>query len=311
MSDTSIHALFLTNFVSSFIMVGLIWFVQIVHYPLLASVGQANFPTYMKRHSRIIKWVVGPPMLVEGGTAAALLWFHPAGFQIEFLMLGSILLAAIWLSTVFVQVPCHRILSRGFDLKVHQSLVSKNWIRTICWSLRGTLVLWMAWTSMVLSESTTMAKIKVGDPAPEFVATTSDGRQISMSDYRGKRGVVIFFYPKNGTPVCTKEACAFRDSYEKFTDAGVDLIGISSDSDESHRAFARQHKLPFPLISDTNGTLRQAFTVSKTLGIIPGRVTYVIDNKGIVRLIYSAQLASDEHVHQALTAIRSEGAPSN
>src|SRR5208282_3430745 len=141
-----------------------------------------------------------------------------------------------------------------------------------------------------------MARLEVGDRAPDFSATTHDGKRICLSNYLGKRGLVLFFYPKDGTPICTKEACAFRDSYEQFIDAGADVIGVSGDSDESHRAFTRQHKLLFPLISDTDGSLRKAFAVPKTMGLFPGRVTYVIDKEGIIQQIYSAQFASDEHV---------------
>ena len=145
--------------------------------------------------------------------------------------------------------------------------------------------------------------VRVGDRAPDFSATTQDGQPVSLNDFIGKKALILFFYPKDGTPVCTKEACAFRDSYDQFLDAGAEVIGISSDSDQSHRAFAGRHQLPFPLISDVDGSLRRAFGVSKTLGLIPGRVTYVIDESGIVRLIFRALFASDGHVRQALTAV--------
>jgi peroxiredoxin Q/BCP len=148
-----------------------------------------------------------------------------------------------------------------------------------------------------------MAKVLVGDRAPDFSGTTQDGATIRSSDLVGRRGFVLFFYPKDNTPVCTKEACSFRDSYAKFTEAGVEVIGVSSDSVESHRAFAAQHQLPFPLIGDKGGVLRKAFGVPATLGLLPGRVTYVIDKHGIVRHIFSAQFASDEHVRQALGAV--------
>ncbi|MEX2026080.1 MAG: peroxiredoxin, partial [Pirellulaceae bacterium] len=104
-----------------------------------------------------------------------------------------------------------------------------------------------------------------------------------------------------------REACSFRDSYEKFKDAGAEVIGVSSDTEQSHREFARQHRLSFPLISDTDGALRKAFGVPKTLGLFPGRTTYVIDRGGVVRLIFSAQLAADEHVRQALSAVGADG----
>lgn len=145
--------------------------------------------------------------------------------------------------------------------------------------------------------------MKVGDRAPDFSATTYDGKAIGLADYLGKRALVLFFYPKDGTPVCTREACAFRDAYEQFVDAGVDVIGISGDGEESHRRFALQNRLSFPLVSDADGSLRKAFSVPKSMGVIPGRVTYVIDREGIIRQIFSALFASDEHVRQALLAV--------
>ena len=148
-----------------------------------------------------------------------------------------------------------------------------------------------------------MAQFEVGDSAPDFSSTTYDGKKIRLADFLGKRALVLFFYPKSGSPICTQEACAFRDSYEQFIDAGADVIGISGDSAENHRTFARQHKLSFPLISDADGSLRKAFAVPKTMGLFPGRVTYVIDQEGIIRQIFSAQFASDEHVRQALIAV--------
>ncbi|MCX7408584.1 MAG: peroxiredoxin [Planctomycetales bacterium] len=148
-----------------------------------------------------------------------------------------------------------------------------------------------------------VARFEVGDHAPDFSAITHDGNTIRLADFLGKRALVLFFYPRDGTPICTREVCAFRDSYDQFIDAGADVIGVSSDTEESHRTFARQHKLSFPLISDADGSLRKAFAVPKTLGLFPGRVTYVIDQVGIIRQIFSAQFASDEHVRQALIAV--------
>src|SRR6476659_3007477 len=128
--------------------------------------------------------------------------------------------------------------------------------------------------------------MKVGDRAPDFSAATHDGRTIRLADILGKRALVLFFYPQDNTAICTKEACAFRDSYEKFLAAGAEVIGVSGDSDASHTAFAQQHQLPFPLIADTDGSLRKLFAVPRTLGLFPGRVTYVIDRAGIVKLIF-------------------------
>lgn len=154
-----------------------------------------------------------------------------------------------------------------------------------------------------LSERTNVAQFKVGDRAPDFSATTYDGNKLRLADFLGKRALVLFFYPKDDTPICTQEACAFRDSYEQFLNVGADVVGISGDSAENHRAFAQRHKLAFPLISDSDGSLRKSFAVSKTMGLFPGRVTYVIDREGIIRQIFSAQFASDEHVRQALAAL--------
>ena len=152
-----------------------------------------------------------------------------------------------------------------------------------------------------------MAKIRVGDKAPEFSATAQDGSTIRLADYLGQKALVLFFYPKDNSPICTKEACSFRDSYEEFVAAGAEVIGVSSDSAESHKTFAKQHQLSFPLISDHDGSLRKLFGVPSALGLLPGRSTYVIDKDGIVRLIFSAQFASDKHVQQALNAVASHG----
>jgi peroxiredoxin Q/BCP len=152
-----------------------------------------------------------------------------------------------------------------------------------------------------------MAQLKAGDRAPDFTATTAAGRPIRLSDYLGQRGLVIFFYPKDGTPVCTQEACAFRDSYDRFVRAGMEVIGVSGDRAERHQDFAREHRLPFPLISDQDGAVRKAFGVPRVLGILPGRVTFIIDREGTIRHVYSALLASDEHVRQAMDAVGISG----
>lgn len=148
-----------------------------------------------------------------------------------------------------------------------------------------------------------MTKIRVGDRALDFSATTQDGSTIRLGDYLGQKALVLFLYPKDNSPICTKKARWFRDSYEQFVEAGAEVIGVSSDSADSHRAFGKQHKLSFPLVSDGDGSLRKRFGVPSTLGMLPGRATYVIDKEGIVRLVFSAQFASDEHVRKALQAV--------
>jgi len=149
-----------------------------------------------------------------------------------------------------------------------------------------------------------MASIDVGDLAPDFSLPSQTGEQISLADFRGKQAMVLFFYPKDGTAVCTKEACSFRDAYEDFVQAGAVVMGVSSDPVESHRAFASGHRLPFVLLSDADGSLRKAFGVPKTLGLLPGRVTYVIDKQGLVRHVFSAQFSADRHVAEALAVVR-------
>jgi peroxiredoxin Q/BCP len=149
-----------------------------------------------------------------------------------------------------------------------------------------------------------MPALAVGDVAPPFTAVLQDGSRFDSASVIGKKAVVLFFYPKDNTPVCTKEACAFRDSYEAFTAAGAEVIGVSSDSAASHQAFAAKHRLPFPIISDHDRALRKLFGVPNPLGVIPGRVTYVIDRQGVVRLVFSALFASVDHVHKALAAVQ-------
>lgn len=153
-----------------------------------------------------------------------------------------------------------------------------------------------------------MPAVTVGDRAPDVTFTTHDGATVRLSDYAGKRPVVVFFYPKDGTPLCTTEACAFRDAFERFSESGAELIGVSADSDATHRSFAARHKLPYLLASDSAGELRRAFGVPRTLGFLPGRVTYVIGRDGTVRMAYSAQLTATEHVTKALEALAADAA---
>jgi len=153
-----------------------------------------------------------------------------------------------------------------------------------------------------------MAGVEVGDRAPAFTATLQDGSTFDSAALIGRKWLVLFFYPKDGTPVCTREACAFRDSYEKFVAAGAEVVGVSSDSPASHARFAARHRLTFPIISDGDRGLRKLFGVRNPLGFVPGRVTFVIDHQGIVRLVYAALFASDDHVARALAAVT--GGPS-
>lgn len=146
--------------------------------------------------------------------------------------------------------------------------------------------------------------IHVGDAAPDFTLPNQKGESVTLSRYQGQKAVVLYFYPKDDTPGCTVESCSFRDSYEDFAAAGAEVIGISSDSPESHRAFANKHNLPFTLVSDAGAAVRKAYGVPTTLGLLPGRVTYVIDQAGIVRHIFNSQFNPKGHVAEAIKILK-------
>ncbi len=148
--------------------------------------------------------------------------------------------------------------------------------------------------------------IGVGDEAPRFEATTHDGKPVRIGADM-ERTVVLYFYPKDETYGCTVEACGFRDAYADFTDAGAAVIGVSQDDDASHRAFAENHDLPFALVSDADGELQRRYGVKRTLGLLPGRKTFVIDRKGIVRHAFSSQIRAGKHVAEALEIVRGLG----
>jgi peroxiredoxin Q/BCP len=152
----------------------------------------------------------------------------------------------------------------------------------------------------------TKDKVKVGTVAPDFTLPSQAGEMVSLKDFSGRKPVVLFFYPKDDSPGCTKEVCAFRDNFEEFSKLDVQVIGISSDSVESHRRFAAKHDLSFPLLSDEGGNIRRLYGVPKTFGLIPGRVTYIIDKEGVVRHVFSSQLSVQRHVQEALAALRSD-----
>ena len=148
--------------------------------------------------------------------------------------------------------------------------------------------------------------VQVGDQAPDLALPDRSGKTVRLSELRGKP-VVLYFYPKDDTPGCTKESCTFRDQYQDFQDAGAEVIGVSSDSPESHEKFATKYRLPFVLLSDRGGAVRKLYGVPSTLGVLPGRVTYVIDGQGTVRHIFNSQLQAAQHVEEALKALRDIG----
>lgn len=143
-------------------------------------------------------------------------------------------------------------------------------------------------------------KIQVGSKVPDFTLPDQTGKNITLSDILKTHQVVLYFYPKDETPGCTKEACTFRDQYEDFKKAGAEVVGISSDSSDSHKNFAANHKLPFTLLSDEKGEVRKLFGVPTTMGLFPGRVTYVINKQGVVTMVFNSQFNAEKHVSEAL-----------
>jgi peroxiredoxin Q/BCP len=145
--------------------------------------------------------------------------------------------------------------------------------------------------------------VGVGSKAPDFTLPSQSGEMVNLKEFLGEKVVILYFYPKDGTPGCTKEACAFRDEHEEFGKLDAEVIGVSSDSVESHRRFAEKHDLSFPLLSDEGGKVRKLYGVSNTFGIFPGRVTYVIDEAGVVRHVFSSQIGAVKHVEGALKSL--------
>ncbi|MFK7899705.1 MAG: peroxiredoxin [Cyclobacteriaceae bacterium] len=148
-----------------------------------------------------------------------------------------------------------------------------------------------------------MKKLSIGDIVPDFTLSNQKGEEVSLSDFRGKF-VVLYFYPKDDTPGCTKEACTFRDAYQDFKDNGAEVLGVSSDDEASHKAFAGKYNVPFHLLSDKKGFLRKQLGVKKTLGVIPGRETFIIDKEGELIHRFNSLLAISKHVEDALLIIK-------
>ena len=146
--------------------------------------------------------------------------------------------------------------------------------------------------------------VKVGDKAPDFTLPSQMGDNVTLSEFIGKKNIVLYFYPKDESPGCTKEACSFRDSYEELTRLGAEVLGVSGQSVESHKSFATHYGLPFILLSDEDNKVRKLYGVPSTMGIIPGRVTYIIDKKGVVRSIFSSQTQATKHVQEATDTLK-------
>jgi thioredoxin-dependent peroxiredoxin len=145
--------------------------------------------------------------------------------------------------------------------------------------------------------------LSVGTRAPEFTATLDDGSSFSLSDVRGKQNLVLYFYPKDFTGGCTKEACSFRDNYDAIQDYDAIIVGVSRDDEASHTSFKEKYSLPFPLIADTDRSLHTAYDVKGSLPFMLPRVTYVIDKEGIIRAALRHDVMIGRHVSEVLDAL--------
>ena len=143
----------------------------------------------------------------------------------------------------------------------------------------------------------------IGDPIADFSLTDQSGNQRTNTEFKGKP-LILFFYPKDDTPGCTIEVCGFRDKYDLFEVLGGKVCGVSNDSEESHLSFSKKNKLQYPLLCDKKNSLRKAFGVPKFLGVLDGRVTYIIDSNGIIRHIYEDILNGPAHIKEALRILK-------
>jgi len=149
--------------------------------------------------------------------------------------------------------------------------------------------------------------LRVGQKAPDFDVTSSSGKRLALKELAGKKNVVLYFYPGDFTPICTKETCGFRDAYEELAGQDTEVIGVSVDSDDSHKKFAKEHGLPFDLVSDKNKEIAKAYGATSFLRDILGktsRVTYVIDKKGEIAGVFEGELSANKHVQGARDLIK-------
>lgn len=147
--------------------------------------------------------------------------------------------------------------------------------------------------------------LQAGDKCPSFSLPDQHGTTITIDALIGKKLLVIYFYPKDETSGCTKEACSFRDNYDIFEGLGCEVIGISSDSIEAHERFAANHRLNFTLLADTEKKVRKLFGVPTNLfGLISGRVTYIIDKSGIIRSVHNSLTDPESHIRKSLEIIQ-------
>jgi len=153
----------------------------------------------------------------------------------------------------------------------------------------------------IFRDQLAMTELKVGDSAPLFESVTESGNKFSLADALGKSNIVLYFYPKDFTSGCTKEACTFRDNWDKVNSLGATVIGISSDSPDTHARFKKEHGLQFSLVSDQNKHIRKLYGVDGKF--IPPRVTFVIDKSGKIRNVFNSQINVTKHVEEALLTL--------
>lgn len=153
------------------------------------------------------------------------------------------------------------------------------------------------------------ASVTVGSQAPDFTLPNQEGERVTLFALLRQGPVVLYFYPKDETPGCTVQACAFRDQHQDFLDAGATVVGVSTDSVQSHQAFSSRHALPFILLADADDRVRNLYGVAKTLGLFKGRVTFVIDSSGEVLHTFDSQIQPRRHVAEALQTLARRARP--
>lgn len=151
--------------------------------------------------------------------------------------------------------------------------------------------------------------IAVGEKAPEFTGKLGNGKDLSLKDFRGKKNVILYFFPKDFTPGCTKEACSFRDRRPDIAKLDAEIVGASFDTATKHKEFAEAYQLPYPLVSDPDARIAQAYGVGHLGGLLGGwlptkRVTFVIDKDGVVRHVIKSELNIDKHIDEAIDALK-------
>lgn len=178
-----------------------------------------------------------------------------------------------------------------------------SWSRYTGWWLFVLIALSSLSSSCQNNNEETMAKLNKGDMAPDFELPDQDKNMVKLSDYRGKKNVVLYFYPADDTPGCTAEACSFRDNYDEFANADTEVIGVSSNGANSHQKFITKYNLNFKLLTDKGGKVSKAYGVGSFLGILGGRVTFLIDKSGKVVMVFNSQFNATKHVKEALQAL--------